>query len=101
MSTRNRFAAFTAVAMFAVLITATAYPLAADDSGDWINLLESDNLDGFKFYFGKSGTENDGTFKIKDGMLICSGRPSGYMYTEKSYSNTSSNLNSPLSAQTI
>jgi hypothetical protein len=32
------------------------------------------------------GDDNKGTFTVKDGILICTGKPNGYMYTEKSYS---------------
>ena len=32
------------------------------------------------------GAPNDGTFTVKDGILVCSGKPSGYIYTAKSYS---------------
>jgi hypothetical protein len=58
----------------------------ANEDGKWTDLLAGENLEGFRFYFGKDKTDNDGTFSIKDGMLICSGRPAGYMCTKKSYS---------------
>ena len=50
-------------------------------------LFNGKDLDGWRFYFGAKGTENDSTFSVKDGVLICSGKPSGYIYTVKSYSN--------------
>jgi hypothetical protein len=59
---------------------------SADESA-WTPLFNGKDFDGWKFHFGKEGADNDGTFTIKDGMLICSGKPSGYMYTERSYSN--------------
>jgi len=53
----------------------------------WTELFNGKDLQGWKFHLGKEGTENDGTFTVKDGVLICSGKPSGYMVTPKSYSN--------------
>lgn len=62
--------------------------LPAQDSAQqgWVDLL-SKGLDGWLFHFGKSGSENRGTFTVKEGILVCSGNPAGYMYTEKSYRN--------------
>jgi hypothetical protein len=51
----------------------------------WTTLFNGKDLDGWKFHLGKEGADNQGTFTVKDGILICSGTPSGYMYSEKSY----------------
>jgi hypothetical protein len=75
-----------AVALIAVLLTSGLCPALADADATWTNLIRGDKLDGFQFFFGNRGTENKGTFTVKDGVLVCSGKPSGYMYTEKSYS---------------
>lgn len=53
----------------------------------WTSLFNGKDLDGWKFHLGKGGAGNEGTFTVKDGILICSGKPSGYMYTAKSYGN--------------
>ncbi|MBC8868079.1 MAG: DUF1080 domain-containing protein [Planctomycetes bacterium] len=53
----------------------------------WADLFNGKDLDGWKFHLGKEGADNNGTYTIKDGILICSGSPSGYMYTEKSFGN--------------
>lgn len=50
-------------------------------------LFNGKDFDGWRFHIGHEGAGNDGTFAIDDGMLICSGKPSGYMYTAQSYSN--------------
>jgi hypothetical protein len=57
---------------------------AADES--WSPLFNGKDLEGFAFHLGSDGTVNDGTFSIKDGVVSCTGRPAGYMYTRKSYS---------------
>jgi hypothetical protein len=76
--------------LVSVLAVALAAPslLSAQESAKkgWTPLFNGKNLDGWKFHFGKEGDVNDGTFTVEDGILICSGKPAGYMYTEKSYS---------------
>jgi len=58
----------------------------------WVTLLDKD-FSGmlFKFVDEKNNdnyvNKNAGTFKIKDGILECTGKPSGYVYTEKIYRN--------------
>lgn len=56
---------------------------AADDG--WTPLFNGKDLDGFAFHLGKDGAGNDGTFSVKDGVIVCTGRPPGYMYTKKPY----------------
>ena len=87
MSTPHRIVS----SLLLVFVAAAATPgtlFAAEDSDQgWVNLFNGTNLDGWRFHLGGEGAANDGTFTVKDGILICSGKPSGYMYTAKSYSN--------------
>jgi hypothetical protein len=53
----------------------------------WTMLFDGKDFGGWQFYFGKAGAENDGTFTVQDGILICSGKPAGYMVAKKSYGN--------------
>ncbi len=80
-----------ASALIVVLAAALAEPnlLPAQESGEkgWTALFNGKDLDGWKFHLGKEGAANDGTFTVKDGILICTGKPSGYMFTAKSYGN--------------
>jgi hypothetical protein len=57
----------------------------ADEAG-FVPIFNGKDFDGWKFHLGKDGADNAGTFAVKDGILICSGKPSGYMVTAKSYS---------------
>jgi len=82
---------FRIVSVLPMILTATfaTPPLlhAQEDSENgWTGLFNGKDLGGWKFHLGKEGAENDGTFTVKDGVLICSGKPSGYIYTPKSYS---------------
>jgi hypothetical protein len=57
---------------------------AAEDG--WTSLFNGKDLEGFAFHLGKKGADNNGTYTVKDGIIVVSGKPSGYMYTKKSYS---------------
>lgn len=58
--------------------------IAADEP--WTPLFNGKDFEGFAFHLGKDGADNNGTYTIKDGVIICTGNPAGYMYTKKSYS---------------
>jgi hypothetical protein len=87
MKTSCRLASVLVPFLAAILAAPNLLPAEEDSEKGWITLFNGTDLDGWKFHFGKEGTDNDGTFTVKDGILICNGRPSGYMYTDKSYSN--------------
>jgi hypothetical protein len=53
----------------------------------WVPLFNGKNFDGWRFHLGNEGGDNKGTFTVEDGIILCSGRPTGYIYTEKSFSN--------------
>lgn len=85
MKTYHRVA-WVLVSILAVTLTKPSLLHAQEDSEKgWTTLFGGKDLDGWKFHLSKNGAKNDDTFTVKDGVLICSGKPSGYMYTEKSY----------------
>ena len=65
-------------------------PAASVADDGWVTLLDKD-FDGMRFKFVDPGnkdayiTKNKNTFKITNGILECSGEPSGYVATEKVY----------------
>ena len=87
MQTSNRIACVL-VSMLVVALAATnLLPAQKDAEAGWSTLFNGNDFDGWKFHLGKESVDNDGTFTVEDGILNCSGKPSGYMYTEKSYGN--------------
>ena len=85
---RNAPVASALLLTLTVTLTGTRpLPAQVKTEDGWTALFNGKNFDGWKFHLGKEGADNNGTFTIKEGNLICSGKPSGYMYTEKSYSN--------------
>ena len=76
-----------ALALIGTLALASPWCVLAQAEEGWTTLFNGKDLDGWQFHLGKEGAGNQGTFTVKDGVLICSGKPSGYMFTPKSYRN--------------
>jgi len=87
MQKLDRIACALALILTVMLTAPTLLPAAETTEDGWVALFNGKDFDGWKFHLGREGADNDGTYTIRDGLLICSGRPSGYIYTEKSYSN--------------
>ncbi|MBM3882324.1 MAG: DUF1080 domain-containing protein [Verrucomicrobia bacterium] len=51
----------------------------------WADLWNGRDFTAWRFHLGKEGAGNQGTFTVQDGILHCSGRPAGYMFTQRSY----------------
>ena len=87
MTTLHRIATALALAFIATLAAPSLLHAQEDAEKGWTELFNGKDLDGWKFHLGREGGENEGTFTVKDGVMICSGKPAGYIYTPKSYSN--------------
>ena len=87
MKRSNRIASGLLLILTVTLTGTRRLPAQANTEEGWTALFNGKDFDGWKFHLGKEGADNNGTFTIKEGILICSGKPSGYMYTEKSYRN--------------
>ncbi|MGF1581866.1 MAG: DUF1080 domain-containing protein [Gemmataceae bacterium] len=53
----------------------------------YTSLFNGKNFDGWKTILRSKDADPSKTFMVKDGMIVVSGRPAGYFYTEKSYKN--------------
>lgn len=87
MKRTHRIASASALMLIVMLAVPNVLSAQENTEEGWTALFNGEDLGGWKFHLGREGADNDGTFTVKDGILICSGSPSGYMYTEKSYSN--------------
>ena len=64
--------------------------LAAADNDGYTPIFNGKNMEGWKFFFDpKAPKEIDATKNctVKDGAIICSGKPTGFFYTDKSFKN--------------
>jgi hypothetical protein len=57
-------------------------PAPAQDDKDFTTLFNGKDLTGLKVV----GVKDD-TFKVAEGIIVCTGKPNGYFATEKSYKN--------------
>lgn len=75
--------------IFTIFALSTSACLWAQENNEsaWVSLFNGENLDGWKFQFADNSTENKDTFTVKDGVIYCSGKPRGFMYTDKAYGN--------------
>lgn len=65
-------------------------PAAAQDDKDYTPLFNGKDFTGFKF--APANIDAAKTWSVKDGTIVCTGKPNGYFYTEKSYKNYSLKL---------
>ena len=70
------------LAMLLVVVSTTVCSQAADDQG-FTKLFNGKNLDGFKVVPATAAP----AFRVKDGVIVVSGRPPGYLCTKKSFKN--------------
>jgi hypothetical protein len=56
---------------------------ASAGDGGFVSLFNGKNLDGWKTVPAKA----EKTFTVDEGIIVVSGRPNGYFYTDKSYKN--------------
>ncbi len=74
---------------FAALIAGTMLVVpvgAAEDKKDdvgFVDLFNGKDFTGWKFELGKADPAK--TWSVEDGIIVCTGKPNGYFYTEKSY----------------
>ena len=75
------------VAALAASLTILGSVALAGDDG-FVSLFNGKDLSGWKTIVGgKNPDAGKDTFTVKDGVVVVSGKPNGYFYTEKSYKN--------------
>src|SRR5262249_49400055 len=61
--------------------------VAADDDKDFKTLFNGKDFTGFKFELAGKDADPAKTFMVKEGVIVVTGKPNGYFYTDKSYKN--------------
>lgn len=73
----------------AALLLAVAAPWAPGGEKDdgWIKLFNGKNLDGWSVFLDPRSKDADPakTFSVQNGMIVCTGKPYGYLITDKEY----------------
>jgi len=73
----------------AVIALPISLPVAtlAEEQGKEVKLFNGEDLSGWTFHLTDPDATADDVWSIADGVLICKGRPAGYIRTEKDYTN--------------
>jgi hypothetical protein len=76
------------LAVLAASIVLLGSATAADDKKDegFTDLFNGKDFTGWKVFLQKNA-DPEKTYSFKDGVIICTGKPNGYFYTDKSYKN--------------
>lgn len=76
------------LACLAILACLPAASVAEDKKAEegFTPLFNGKDMSGFEFTLPK-GTEPAKVWTVKDGVIVCTGKPNGYFYTSKSYGN--------------
>ncbi len=72
------------LACLALCVPATA---ADKDDEGFTSLFNGKDFKGWKMILKKKDADSEKTWSIEKGVIICTGKPDGYFYTEKSYKN--------------
>jgi hypothetical protein len=72
------------------LLAVSASNASADDDaspvkteGKPVKLFNGKNLDGWDYYLKDKSVPMDQVWSVKDGLLLCKGKPAGYIFTKK------------------
>jgi hypothetical protein len=76
-----------APALGAALLAALSFAADEKKADDGFrDLFNGKDLTGWKFQL-QGDAKPDATWSVKDGVIVCTGKPNGYFYTEKPYKN--------------
>lgn len=59
--------------------------MGSASAADWQILFDGRSLQGWSYFTDKAGAKVEDTFRVKDGILVCTGIPTGFIYTQKKY----------------
>ncbi|HZN38190.1 MAG TPA: DUF1080 domain-containing protein [Planctomycetota bacterium] len=70
---------------FAIMLLLSAPAFAQGDEKGFEKLCNGKDLSGWKFTFKDKDVDPAKTFAVRDGIVVCTGQPTGYMYTERTF----------------
>src|SRR4029078_1824519 len=76
---------FPLVVAGALLATGLGHVGRADQAQGFTRLFTGRDFTGWKIHLKDDKADSAKTFSVKDGVIQCTGRPNGYMRTEKEY----------------
>jgi len=85
MQAKHRNSAGIGAALIAIFCLAAQQGEAA--GGKALRLFNGKDLTGWRYYLADHNVGMSDVWSVKDGVLICKGKPMGYLYTAKSFKN--------------
>jgi 3-keto-disaccharide hydrolase len=70
-----------------LLASSFVHAAAAGGDKDFVNLFNGKDFAGWKFIIGGKERDPGKTFTVQEEIIVVSGKPNGYMVTDKSYKN--------------
>jgi len=75
------------IASLLIVVGAVLGARSAAAAAEEIELFNGKDLTGWSFRSPDPNAKMEDTFSVKDGVLRCTGRPAGYLQTDKKYTN--------------
>ena len=75
------------VATLAVVVSSMASAADSPKSKDAIDLFDRKSLNGWEHFLVKPELKMSDVWSVRDGLLVCKGKPLGYLATKKEYTN--------------
>ncbi|HPO13252.1 MAG TPA: DUF1080 domain-containing protein [Candidatus Hydrogenedentes bacterium] len=70
-----------------ILSLALSLPVWAAEAGQSVTLFNGKDFTGWKLFLPDAKADPAKTWSVKDGVVLCTGNPAGYMRTETPYEN--------------
>jgi len=87
MTARSPVAFAIALGFFLCLNALAAGQQPDNSQPGWIKLFNGKDLSGWSCYLKDPKAKMEDVWSVKDGVLVCKGKPTGYLKTKKKYKN--------------
>jgi hypothetical protein len=74
-------------AVLLALLCLAAAPLPAAEEGDAISLFNGKDLSGWTYHLSDPEVKMEDVWSVSDGVIVCQGKPSGYIKTKEDFEN--------------
>jgi|YNPBryunderm2012_1023409.scaffolds.fasta_scaffold45634_1 hypothetical protein len=75
------------LSVLALLLGSVGHAAGADEKDGFTPLFNGKDLSGWTPYLREPSADPNNTWSVVDGVLICKGKPNGYIATKKQYGN--------------
>ena len=73
--------------LLAIISLCVSFTSSADLSAEEIQLFNGRDLSGWEYFLVDEDVGMEDVWSVKDGILVCQGKPGGYLCTKKEYEN--------------